>query len=92
MENSWKCIISPSNVTTEAATFALTDTKLYVPEATLSTEENAKLLQVKSGFKRTINWKNLEQNQYLHYLIDPSFQGVNKLFVLSFEDNAKRIS
>ena len=27
------------------------------------------------------------RNQYLEYLIDPSFQGVNKLFVLSFENN-----
>ena len=28
------------------------------------------------------------QNQYLGYLIDPNFQGVNTLFVLSFENNA----
>ena len=28
------------------------------------------------------------QNQYLDYLIDPSFQGLNKVFVLSFENNA----
>ena len=27
------------------------------------------------------------QNQYLDYLIDPSFQVVNRLFVLSFENN-----
>ena len=27
------------------------------------------------------------QNAYLDYLIDPSFQGVNKLSVLSFENN-----
>ena len=31
------------------------------------------------------------KNQYLGYLIDPSFQGVNKLFVLSFEDDAHQI-
>ena len=30
------------------------------------------------------------QNQYLDYLIDPSFQGVNRLSVLSYEDNAVR--
>ena len=30
------------------------------------------------------------QNQYLDYLIDPNFQGVNRLFVLSFEDNSHR--
>ena len=27
------------------------------------------------------------QNQYLDYLIDPNFQGVNRLFLLSFENN-----
>ena len=30
------------------------------------------------------------QIQYLDYLVDPSFQGVNRLFVLSFEGNAVR--
>lgn len=30
------------------------------------------------------------QNQYLDFLIDPSFQGANMLFVLSFEDNIAR--
>ena len=31
------------------------------------------------------------QNQYLDYLIDPSFQGeVNRLFVLSFQNNVVR--
>ena len=35
----------------------ITDIKLYVPVVTLSTQDNAKLLQqLKSGFKRTINW------------------------------------
>ena len=42
----------------------LTETKLYVPLVTLSTQDNAKLLtQLKSGFKRTINW-----NKYLSKL------------------------
>ena len=36
--------------------FATTNTKLYVPIITLSTQDNEKLLQqLKSGFKRTIN-------------------------------------
>ena len=67
-------------------------TKLYVP--VISTPDNAKLLeQLKPGFKRTINWNKYQsnvsierQNQYLDYLIDPSFQEVNRLFVLSFEN------
>ena len=36
--------------------FAITETKLYVPIVTLSTQDNAKLLQqLKSGLKRIIN-------------------------------------
>ena len=47
------CVISNS---TGAGRFAITDTRLYVPVVTLSTQENTKLLQqLKSGFKRVIN-------------------------------------
>ena len=36
-------------------TFKITDTKLYVPVVTLSTENDKKLLeQLRTGFKRTI--------------------------------------
>ena len=80
--------------------FAITETKLYVPVVTLPTQDNAKLLQkLKSGFKRTINRKKYEssvktfpQNRYLNCLINPSFQGVHRLFVLSFENENDRIS
>ena len=42
---------------TGAGRFAITDTKLYIPVVTLSTLDNAKLLQqLKSGFERKINW------------------------------------
>ena len=62
---------------------------------TLSTQDNVKLLeQLKSGFKRTINWNKYlakesteRQHQYFDYLIDLSFQGVYRLLVLSIEDN-----
>ena len=86
---------------TGAARFAIADTKIYVPVVTLSTQGNSKLLQQsKSGFKRTINWDNKYQsdpktyteNQYLNHLVDPTFQGVNRLFVLSFEDENRRLS
>ena len=41
----------------KATTFAIVDGKLYVSVVTLSTQYYAKLLQqLKSGFKRTINW------------------------------------
>ena len=80
--------------------FAITETILYVPVVTLSTQDNAKLLQqLKSGFKRTINWNEYEselktfpQNTYLNHLIFPSFQEVNRLFVLSFENEDERKS
>ena len=91
------CVITNSN---GAGKFKITETKLYVPVVTLSTQDNAKLLQqLKSGFKRTINWNKYEssvktfaQNRYLNYLINPGFQGVNKLFVSSFENEDERKS
>ena len=47
-----------------AGSFAITDTKLYVPVVTLSTQDNAKLLeQLQSGFKRVINWNKYLSNQ-----------------------------
>ena len=54
---------------------------------------------MKSGFKRTINCNKYqskvtvqERSRYLDYLIDPSFQGVNRLFILSFKNNTDRAS
>ena len=75
-----------------------TETKLYVPVVTLSAKDNEKLLQrLKSGFKKTISWNKYEssiktfaQNRYLNYSI--SFQGGNRLFVLSFENENDRTS
>ena len=47
------CITSSA---TEETKFEITETKLYVPVVTLSTEDNAKLLQqLKSNFKRKFN-------------------------------------
>ena len=74
--------------------------KLYVPVVTLSTQDNARLLQqLKSGFKGIINLNKYEsniktfaQNRYLNHLINPSFQGENRLFVLSFENEDDRTS
>ena len=85
------CVITNS---TGERKFAITETKLYVPVVTLSTEDNEKLLQqLKSGFQKIISWNKYEssiktfaQNRYLNYLINPSFQGVNRLFVLAFEN------
>ena len=50
------CVLVSTNVANQDATFTITDTKLYVPVVTLSTQENTKFLQqLKSGFKRVIN-------------------------------------
>ena len=50
-------VIMSTNVENQGATFTKTETKLYVPVVTLSTQNNAILLtQLKLGFKRTINW------------------------------------
>ena len=46
-----------ANNANQDTTFSITDTKFYVPVVTLSIEDNTKLLeQIKSGFKRKINW------------------------------------
>ena len=79
----------------ENAIFQITDTKLYVPVASLSKENDIKLLeQLKSEFKRTIKWNKYKsqmtiqsQNNNLNYLVDPTFTNVNRLFVLSFPRN-----
>ena len=94
------CVLIATNIPNQNGTFKINDTKLYVPVVTLSTQENAKLLQqLKSGFKRIINRNKylskpelLAQNPNLNHLIEPSFQGVNRLFVLAFSNDNYRIS
>ena len=74
---SANCVIVYTDVANQGATFTITETKLYVPVVTLSTQDNAKLLtQLKSGFKRTINWNKylskpelLAQNPNLNQII-----------------------
>ena len=88
-------VIVPTAAPNQNVTIVITDTKPYVQVVTLSIKNNVKLWdQLKSGFKRTINWNKYQskgsiqpQNHYLNYLIDASFKGV---FILSFEDNAHK--
>ena len=97
---SASCVIVSADVVNQNVTFAITDTKLYVPVVTLSQQDNEKLLeQLQSGFKRVINWNKylpkpelLSQNPNLNHLIEPSFQGINRLFVLAFENDTQRTS
>ena len=82
-------IINPTS-----ATYTITDTKLYVSVVTLSAQDDNKLLQQsKTGFKRTVKWNkyrsgmsNQDKTDNLNYLVDPKFTKVNRLFVLSFEN------
>ena len=62
---SEKCVIVPVTLANQGATFSITDTKLYVPIVILSIQDNVKLLkQLKSEFKRRINWaKYQSKNQ-----------------------------
>ena len=94
------CVLIATAIQNQAAKFEITDTKLYVPVVTLSTQENTKFLQqLKSGFKRVINWNKylskpelLAQNPNLNHLVEPSFQGITRLFVLAFENDNDRTS
>ena len=99
-DQNWSivCVKLATAVAHQGTTFSITYAKVYVPVVTLSTRDSANLLeQLKSAFKRTINWNKYQlkksiqnQNQYLNYLIDPIFQGVDRLFVISFEDETQR--
>ena len=68
--------------------FEKTVTKLYVPVVFLSIQDNTKLLkQSESGCKTTIVWNKYlpkmvgKKSKHLNVFIDPSFQGVNRLFL-----------
>ena len=97
---SRNCVIISTDVANQIPTFTITETNLYVPVVILSTQDNSKLLpQLKNGFKRTISWNKylvkpelLAQNANLTHLIEPSFQGINRRFVLAFENDVQRIS
>ena len=79
-------------------TFKIRDAKLYVLVVNLSAENDKGLLeQLRTGLKKTIKWNkyrseitNRTQNNNFNYLIDPTFTKVNKLFVLSFENENDR--
>ena len=54
---------------------------------------------MKSGFKRVVSWNKylpkpelLARNKNLNHLVEPRFHGVNRLFVLGFENDTQRTS
>ena len=82
------------------AVFIINDTKLYVPVLTLPREDNKDFIeQQNKGFQRSIYWneyktkekiENANANAVKYISLDPSFQGVNRLFVMTYNklDNA----
>ena len=75
------------------STFKITDAKRYVPVITLSREDGAKLSKLLTeGFKRSVYWNEYKvipekiyaANENIRILIDPSWQGINRLFVLAY--------
>ena len=82
------CILSTAG---SATTFAITDTKLYVPTITLKTEDNTRLSKLlNEGFKRSVYWNKYKivfrnyNNEYIRERLDAIFQGVSRLFVLAY--------
>ena len=77
------------------AWFTITDAKLYILVVTLSIKDNAKLTKLLSkGFKRSVYWnkynvipnKIYNANDYIRELLDASYQGAKRLFVLAYDN------
>ena len=90
---TWKkeCVLSTD---VGNSVFIVNDTKMYVPVVTLSKENNKDFIeQQDKSFQRSIYWneyktkeinENADANVFKHINLDPSFQGVNKLFVMAY--------
>ena len=90
---TWKkeCVLSNQ---AGAAVFIINDTKMYVPVVTLSKEDNKDFIeQQNKEFQRSIYWneyktkeinENADANVFKYIILDPSFQGVNRLFVMAY--------
>ena len=92
LELNWieNCILSSVG---NSAKFEITDAKLHVPIVTLSTKDNVNLTkQLSEGFKRFVYWngyqtkpvKVIEKGNNIYELLNASFQGVRRLFVLAY--------
>ena len=90
---SWieDCILSSVG---DSAKFKITDAKLHVPKATLSTKYNVNLTkQLSDGFQRYVSLNNsqiipekvINNETNIYELLSASFQGVRRLFVLAYD-------
>ena len=87
------------NVNNREATFQITSTNLYVPVVTLSIKDDVNFTkQLNEGFKRSVYWnefklkigtKEADANNLTRFPLDASFQGVNRLFVLAFDNKGE---
>ena len=82
----------------DSTTLEVTDAKPYVPVVTLSAEANAKLVkQLNEGFKRPFYWNKYkvidnkvvetaatDSEKHIRELLDSSYQGIKRLFVLVY--------
>ena len=90
---TWKkeCVLSNQD---GGAVFIINDTKIYVPVATLSKVDNKDFIEKQNkGFQRSIYWnkyktkeinENADANVFKYINLDPSFQGINRLFVMAY--------
>ena len=77
------------------STFTIPDAKHYIPVVTLSIEDNSKLTKLLSeGFKRLVYWnkykvipnKIYNASDYIRELLDASYHGVKRLFILAYDN------
>ena len=90
---TWKkeCVLSTG---AGEAVFIINDTKLYFPVVTLSKEDNKEFIsQRDKGFQRSVYWneyktkeinEDADANVFKYINLDPSFQSVNRLFVMAY--------
>ena len=95
---TWKkeCVLSTD---VGDAVFIINDTKMYVPVVTLSKKDNKDFIEQQNdkrkgkGFQRSIYWneyktkeinEDADANVFRYINLDPSFQGVNRLFVMAY--------
>ena len=94
------CVLNTANAIN--VTSGITNAKLYVSTVTLSAEDNEKLVKkLIEGFKRLVYWNKCKvidntvvgipvanTEKHIRELLDSSYQGVKRLFVLAYDNTA----
>ena len=107
LELNWTkdCVLSSAaGADNNATSFKITSSKFCVPIVTLSTKDNVNLTkELNEGFKRSVYWneykskietKAADDTNVTRFPLDASFQGVNRLFALAFnnvDDDANEV-